>query len=509
MLSNSPTFLRFWHSEPCRNVFLSHLDSKTLLDFRLVCHDFATKSTSHLFKEITVTFKSSSFTKLGRMAALEHIGHHVKTLTFRMPHTEETFLPPLLDPYTGEQRSFVYTPEVNARPKTPDRNATPPKYGSWEVTELLIQQYPPIFHAATNVNSFLRALSALPYLSHVRIECPGQELAHRCRRSAVDYALISLRMAIERAPLFALDSLTLASVHPTAFHYLQPALGPGSNPKSIRRWAQIKNLSIEMSAVPFTVASRSEHLRMLSCYLRFFSPTISQLNFRWLGSTQGPSPLTLSDSPCDPGGSPPPSPTTHPQPPHSPSTAKPPRPLTFPKLRYLVLENAVAESDALRAFIARHRRHLREFVFEDTALRGGDWADTLASLSGDDDDGAAAAPRRSLDLELSMDVPCMLSPVEGPPLATPRPHQQPRRRRGPPRAAPDPDPDLAELRVMETLEPQAEFQSTPVSRGFARWLERRRERRRDNRKEWVSGPLPPGGEHHFRRMLKGSVFGWR
>jgi len=320
--------------------------------------------------------------------------------------------------------------------------------------------------------------------------------------------LISLRMAIERAPLFALDSLTLASVHPTAFHYLQPALGPGSNPKSIRRWAQIKNLSIEMSAVPFTVASRSEHLRMLSCYLRFFSGTISNLTFRWQGRTKGPSPLTLSD---DAGSTPPPSPTTHPPPHHTspPSVPRPPRPLTFPKLRYLVLENAEAESRALRAFIDRHRRHLREFVFEDTALRGGDWADTLASLGAAADDDAAAPPRRSLDPDLSMDVPCMLSPVEGPPLSGARPPSL-RRRRTHSRAPEHPAAGADELRVMETLEPQAEFQGTAESRGFARWLERRRARRDGGRKEWAAAPLqPPGGEHHLRRLLRAGVFGWR
>ena len=475
-----------------------------MLDFRLVCHDFATKSASHLFKEVTVTFKCSSFTKLGRMAALEHIGHHVKTLTFRMPHTEATFLPPLLDPVTGEQRSFVYTPEVHTRPKTPDRNAPPPKYGSWEITELLIQQYPPIFHAATNVNSFLRALSALPYLSHVRIECPGQELTHRCRRSAVDYALISLRMAMERAPLFALDSLTLASVHPTAFHYLQPALGPGSNPKSIRRWAQIKNLSIEMSALPFTVAGRSEHLRMLSCYLRFFSTTISHLSFRWLGTTKGPSPLALGESSLDACQQPsPPLPASEQY--SSPQSCSPgatpqPRPLTFPKLRHLLLENAEAESSSIRAFIERHRRHLHEFVFENTTLRNGDWADALSSLRRDS--ATEAALRRRLNLDLSMDVPCMLSSVEGPPLSGGSSGAARRRSA----LAPPDDP-----RVMETLEPQAEFQCTPVSRGFARWLERRRARR-DAKREWGLPPLhqpAAGGEHHLRRMLKGNVFGWR
>lgn len=395
-----------------------------------------------------------------------------------MPQSDETFLPPLMDPVTGEQRSFLYTPEVQTRPKTPDRNAKQPKYGSWEVTELLVQQYPPLFHAATNVTSFIRALSALPFLSHLKINCPGQELSHRYRRSSVDYALISLRIALERAPLFALDSLSLDSVHPAALHYLQPTLGPGSTPKSNRRWAQIKNLSVEMSSSPFATPSRSEHLRMLYSYLRFFSPSLTRLSFRWLGSNKGPSPLSITPEVLDLPYPLPPSPKFSPSPTSPPSPTRRPRALRFPKLQYLLLENAIVDSTAIRDFIQHHRRHLHEFVFEDLTLRNGDWDDALASLRAEE---ALCQWRRKLDVELSMDVPCILLPVDAPP-----------------RFAQEP-------RIMETLEPQAQFEAAPVSKGFARWLEKRRSGKREKRKQ----PAEWAGGDHLRKMLRGHVLGWR
>jgi len=444
-----------------------------MTDVRLVCHDFAAKAAPHLFKDITVTFKASSFTKPGRMAALERIGHRVKCLQFRMPHSEETFLPPLLDPVTGEQVSFVYTPEPN-RPKTPDGKAKLPRYGSWEVTELLIQQYPPLFHAATNIASFERALSALPFLSHLIVSCPSQDLAQRYRRSSVDYALMSLRIALERAPLFALDSLSLLSIHPGALHYLQPSLGPGSTPKSNRRWAQIKNLSIEMPSLPFTVPGRSEHLCILQSYLRFYSATIYRLSFRWLGSTKGPSPLSIEPDTLDLPYARPLSPRLPP----SPTSTRQPRALTFPKLKYLLLENAVSDSITMNNFIRRHQRSLREFVFEDITLRNGDWDDVLSSLRAREN-----ASQRRVDVEISMDVPCILSPIDAPPRLL----------------------EEEEPRIMETLEPQDQFQPTTISRGFAKWLERRRSKREKRQREAMEWT---GGEH-LKKMLKGGVFGWR
>jgi hypothetical protein len=415
---------------------------------------------------------------------LDRIGHHVKTFTFNMPHSPETFLPPLLDPVTGEQRTFVYTPQVRTSKSREERQ---PKYGSWETTELVIHQYPPIFHAATNVSSFIRAFRSLPNLRHLKISCPGQEESHRYRRSAVDYALISLRIAIERTSLPLLDTLSLISVHPAALHDLQPLCGLGSTPNSGRRWSQIQNLNIEMSSFPFDVPSRTEHLRILHSYLRFFSASLTRLTFKWLES-KGLSPLSLDSEQVLSMDAAPPSPRSS----DSPTRPRTPKPLRFPQLQYMRLENAVMDSFQISAFIQNHRQTLQEFIFEDIKLRSGDWDDALSPLH------TMANKRSRPPVEIpigkssqllfgefsfaeAMDVPCILSPVD---------------------AVPEPI-------VMETLEPQPE----PV-KGLAKWLPRRHKNRKLTRspnvlqkeyrphREW-------SGTKHLKDVLRTSVFPWR
>ncbi|CRK35497.1 hypothetical protein BN1708_019781, partial [Verticillium longisporum] len=65
-----------------------------------------------------------------------------------------------------------------------------PKYANTELGEILTQQYPPLFHAATNVPSFINALAHVPNLRHLTLRTPGQDPRERYRRDAVDYALI-------------------------------------------------------------------------------------------------------------------------------------------------------------------------------------------------------------------------------------------------------------------------------------------------------------------------------
>jgi hypothetical protein len=401
------------------------------------------------------------------MVALKKIGHHVKSLTFRMPHTSETFLPPLLDPATGEQRSFTYVPQVE-RPSSSSGQAKQPKYGSQEMTNLLIEQYPPLFHAATNIPAFIRAFSSLPHLSHIKISCPGQDAYQRYLRSTVDYALISLRIAIERSPLHELDKLSLDSVHPSALFYLQPIMGIGSSPGSNRRWAQIQNLDIQMISFPFDDPHRTEHLRILHSYLRAFSCNLTDLSFRWIGESKGPSPLSLDREPVlQPLLS-----QTTPEKTNSPPRA--PRALRFGRLRFLLLENAIMDSSQVATFISRHRRTLVEFNFEDITLRSGDWEDALKPLE------KLRSRKRLPDtpeqtpfyLQETMDVPCVLSPVEA----------------------------KSEPRIMETLEPQEEGYT---GHGLGKWLNRRKGgNRKLTKKDW-------GGTDHLRKMLRTSVFPWR
>ncbi|OCK85848.1 hypothetical protein K432DRAFT_377219 [Lepidopterella palustris CBS 459.81] len=459
VLSTSSSFLRFWLSDSCRDAFLSQVPQKDLLNLRLVCHDFGTRAAPYLFEDVSVTFRPSTFTKPARMAALDRIGRHVKTLTFNMHHGAQTFLPPLIDPVTGEERPFIYEPQVQT-PPTLLGKVRQPKYGSWEMTDLLIKQYPPLFHSATNIPAFIRAFSALRSLAHLKINCPGQEPAQRYRRSTVDYALISLRIAIERSPLKELNTLTFLSIHPAGLLYLQPMLGLGSTPGSSKRWNQIRKLAIHMDSFPFDQPSRTEHLRILHTYLRTLSPCLSRLFFRWKGD-RGPSPLSLDREPCL-------------QPPRSTDPSLPqahgPRPLRFPRLRYMELENALMDSSQISTFISCHRRTLAEFNFEDVTLRSGSWDDALAPLThitGNDD-----WKRRAEEV---MDVPLILSPVN------------------------------IEPRIMGPLMEQQEEERSRGQLTLSRWLSRSRSStaaKKTKEQFW-------GGSEHMRKFLRSSVFAWR
>jgi hypothetical protein len=405
VLSTSSVFLRFWLNDTCRDNLLEHLEPEDLSNFRLVCHDFSSRAAPQLFESVTSTFKTSTFSKPARIEALSRIGRHVKTFTFHMPHSPETFLPPIVDPVTGEEKKFNYEPQVQNPQNGPAKDKTP-KYGSWEMQDLLVKQYPPLFHAATNVPAFVAAFSELINLTHLKISCPGFNTAPRNCRSAVDYALISLRIAIERAPLYSLSCLSLHPIHPGGLLYLHPMHGFGSTPSSAKRWGQIRRLSICMESIPFSSPSMRvraqslEHLRILHAYLRTLSRGLTRLFFRWKG-VRGPSPLSLDREPCM---LPIQEECMHPS---MRGSVRGPRPLKFSRLRYMELENAVMDSAQIADFIHKHRRSLVEFNFEDVKLREGDWDHALEPLT-----HIAGNDRWKRTQEEVMDVPIMLSPVD-------------------------------------------------------------------------------------------------
>jgi hypothetical protein len=439
------------------------MDRPTLRDTRLVCHDFSARAAPFLFKELAIDFKPTSFTKTRRMHALKKIGHHAQKFTFRMPHSSQTFLPPLLNPETGEQLNFTYVPQVDRPTTPPSTGERTPKYGTEELTNMLIAQYPPIFHAATNVPAFIRALSFMRNLKHIAISCPDQDEAQLHRRSIVDYALISLRIAIERAPLEEFEALTLESIHPAALFYLQPILGIGSSPGSQRRWSQVKQLAVHMTSFPFDDPDKTEHLRILHAYLRAFSQNLTSLHFSWVGKQSGPSPLTLDKEPI------------------LASNDAPTKSLRFPKLKYMILQNAVMDSSQVASFVSKHRKRLVEFEFEDVTLRSGDWDHALKPLR---KTRKSKSPTPLLDVSSplqwgqpeSMDVPCMWSPIE---------------------VAPEP-------RIMETLEPQFRFAAPSSSRGFSvgRWLSGKSGKK-------LQKTSKEGATAHFGKTLKQSIFTWR
>ncbi|KAJ5941890.1 hypothetical protein N7516_002058 [Penicillium verrucosum] len=80
-------------------------------------------------------------------------------MTFKISHDKGTFLPPTLDAIMGTEQTFIYTLQLCQRPI----------YGSRKMTEQLVKQYPPVFHALAMMNG----------LQHLRISCEGQVPSHR------------------------------------------------------------------------------------------------------------------------------------------------------------------------------------------------------------------------------------------------------------------------------------------------------------------------------------------
>jgi hypothetical protein len=337
--------------------------------------------TKRLFTRITVSFTPASFTKPSRVAALNRIGHHIEHLTFYMPHSEATFLPPLVHPLTGQEICFLYTPHTSMSSVFTRR-----KYANSELGDILTQQYPPLFHAATNVPSFINAFKALTNMRHLTVRCPGQDARERYRRDIVDYALISLRIAVERAPLDKLHKLSLSSVHPAAFNYLRHTQGFGSVPSAGKRWKQVRKLNISVESWDFYGPSPGlDHLKIIDDYVRFFAPSLEKFSFSWVGA-KGPCPVSLS---CDPLFAAPRSSkklfheVTSPM---SPLPTRPPRaPIHFPKLKNLQIRNSAMNAPQLSELIRSHSGTVKEFDFESVVLtNNGSWEDALAPWSRDD-----------------------------------------------------------------------------------------------------------------------------
>lgn len=378
MASASPVFIRLWRDEGLRSNLLSHLDTESICALRLTSSECCELTTPTLFTRTRLTFTPSALTRTSRLEALSRIGHHIKHFTFSMPHNPATFLPPLLNPSTGREVNFLYTPHTSCASVVQR-----PKYGSPELGDLLTQQYPPIFHAATNVPAFINAFSQMPNLRHLTISCPGQDPAQRYRRDAVDYALISLRIAIERAPLLKLEKLSLSQMHPSGLHYLRHMPGFGTTPSAGRRWKQIRKLHITMDSWDFVgLRPGRDHLKILDDYIRSFSSTLEKVSFGWYGR-KGPCPFTLFSDPLFA----PPRRTAklfaEVTSPMSPLPEAPPRPaMRFPKIRYMQVRNSTMSVEQVSDFILGHRHTVREFDFENVNLiNGGTWEDALAPLT--------------------------------------------------------------------------------------------------------------------------------
>lgn len=257
-----------------------------------------------------------------------------------------------------------------------------PKFANSGLGEILTQQYPPLFHAASNVPSFINAMKHLPNMRHLTIKTPGQDPRERYRRDIVDYALISLRISLERAPMKKLNKLSLSSVHPSAFIYLRHVIGFGCLPSATRRWRQIRKLHVSVESWNFYESSPGlDHLKMIDDYIRDFSTSLEKLTFTWLGR-KGPCPLSLA---ADPLFAPPRSSmklfneVTSPMSPLPPAPLR--KPIVFQKLRYMAVRNATMNAPQVAALVAAHQHSVREFDFENVVLiNAGSWDEALAPL---------------------------------------------------------------------------------------------------------------------------------
>lgn len=382
----NPPLLQACRDKKIRGRILTHLSTHDICTLRLTSCAFSNMVTSTLFTKILLSFSPSAFSRQCRIEALSRIGHHIKHFTFSMHHSDATFLPPLLNPKTGMEIGFMYTPHTSL-----ESERERPKYGSSELGCYLTAQYPAIFHAATNVPAFIRALGYMGNLEHISISCPDQEPVERYRRSAVDYALISLRIAIERAELPHLTKLSLAC-HPAALLYLHPTPNFGASPSALRRWRQIKNLKLSIDAWPFDNAP-TDHLKLLANYLRVLAGTVEKLTFHWYGQ-RGPCPLTMAvptsrpSSPTSSFHNSPLSPTSTSQKlfaeitsPMSPLPLTPAAdPLHFEKLRRVKVRNTHVTSDQVSSFITRHASSIKGMDFDNVVLTTGTWDDALLPL---------------------------------------------------------------------------------------------------------------------------------
>ncbi|KAL8288614.1 hypothetical protein RB597_000635 [Gaeumannomyces tritici] len=378
MAAGPISFYCLWQEERIRETLFELLANEDICSVRLANSACCNLVTKRLFLRTNLNFGANTFTKASRIQALTRIGHHIQHLTFSFAHSESTFLPPLVHPETGQEISFLYTPYTHMV-----SSLTRPKYANSELGDILTQQYPPLFHAATNVPSFINALRHLPNMRHLTIRCPGQDARERYRRDIVDYALISLRISLERAPLFKLNKLTLASVHPAAFNYLRHVPGFGCTPSAGRRWRQIRKLYIQVDAWDFYGPSPGlDHLKIIDDYIRHLAPTLEKLSFTWIGR-KGPCPIALHADPLFA-----PARTTKKlfnevTSPMSPLPPAPTRaPMVLPRLKRLMMRNATMSAPQVSSFIRMHQATVREFDFENVMLlHGGSWDDALSPLT--------------------------------------------------------------------------------------------------------------------------------
>ncbi|KAF8454672.1 hypothetical protein BDZ91DRAFT_747296 [Kalaharituber pfeilii] len=350
-----------------RHAILSHLDPSDVAFLRRVSILFCKKVTPTAFKTLTVTFRPLTFDS-ARLVALERIGHHIKKFRFVFPHTEETYMPPMLDPRSRKLVNLVFKPHARL-----GKHKGGPIFGSKRMDDLVLQNYGILMIAAADIRSFTEALKMMPNITNLTVCCPGIPMGEPGRRCIIDYALWSLRVAIERSGLQGLRSLHLEPMHMTGLQYFLPGtMSLGSKIDGHKAWANVRSLTMNISAWRPIAKARNgsmyvANLKFLHQYMEYFK-FVRKLKFAWTSEARGVCPLTLDNLLYPPGNS------------IQQRRAGPNRELNFNKLCKLSLTNVAADATALKAFLCRHVSTFRQWSLNDVYFVNGTLEDALAPV---------------------------------------------------------------------------------------------------------------------------------
>ena len=119
MANGQQAFYCLWQDERIRDTLFSLLPSEDICSVRLANTACCNLVTKRLFQRTHLSFTANSFTKPYRVEALSRIGHHIEHLTFSFPHTDATFLPPLITP-TPTAPIFTDREHYRSSPKPSD-----------------------------------------------------------------------------------------------------------------------------------------------------------------------------------------------------------------------------------------------------------------------------------------------------------------------------------------------------------------------------------------------------
>ncbi|KAI5797398.1 hypothetical protein DFH27DRAFT_612102 [Peziza echinospora] len=353
-----------------RKKVFSHLFSRDFRTLRLVSPKLRKLSNKATFSSIVIRFHVSTFNK-HRLAILEGIGHHVRELNFIFSHTERTHMYPVLDPNTRKQISVTFDPSTN---RETNKGSV---FGDRQLDDLALQNYGIIIFAAIDHAAFTQAIKSMKKLVSIRISCPGYPMGQPGQRSIVDYALWSLRIALERARPEGLRKLILSPVHLSGIQYLLPGTFPAEESvESKEVWNSISSLTMDLSSWRQLATSGDDlvyatNLGFLHQFLEH-SKNIKQFEFSWMGGGKSVCPLTLDTLLYTEA---------------SGISAPSHRPLTFPRLASVKIRNIAVESRLLKAFLERHREHVREWDLLDMTFTDGNVMDALGPVIGHTDPG--------------------------------------------------------------------------------------------------------------------------